>query len=399
MVVAAALAVEEVPAPLLLPLEADVFRRRYEDCFTRPAATPVAFAFSGLASAAGGDAVSRGSLEAHGGEAVAAERGDLAAADRGEPAFLLPDRDGDEEPPAPAAAFRASREDTLCGDEGPLGAGAGDAEGDTAALTDDTGAEDDATSGTARDAAAGTAAAAAGAGARAGEGLTPDDPAGLVFSASAAARKATRDGDAFAPAAAALGERVGEAAVFPAAARAEAKVVAGRADGNADGLGSSRTNGEVGAAGAGAAAAGSAATATAAGTAAAAAVAAVAARVPAETATAPPDRPERASASVLLILGASARGLRLGASVDRSASPGMRPPRSVASASAFADVSSQEMSSAAPFCWRGVAWQGAREKDGGVAARRTCGGCGADGRARPSLAHTSNSNGTRVEST
>ena len=306
--------------------------------------TPAAFAELAPASvASGGDEapVSRGSLEAHGGdEAASAERGDLAF---GEPGFLLPERDGEA-----AAAFRASREDTLCGDEGPLVTGAGDDDGDTFPLTEDTGAEEDVTSGTAREentagtAAAGAAVAAvtAAAGAGAEEEDAPD-PVGFVFSASAAARIATLDGDA-----ADLGERTGEAG-FPAAARAEARVVAGRAALNADGLGSTRTDGDVGA-GIAAAAAGSAST----GTGTAAAAAAGAARVPAETAAEAP--PERASSSVLVMLGAFALGLRLGASVFRSASPGMRPPRSVALASALAEVSSHEMSSSAPFCWRGV---------------------------------------------
>lgn len=407
MVVAAALALEEGgEAEPPLPLEADAFLRRYEDCFTRPVVTPVAFDVAGLApvaAATAGDAApspSRGSFEAQGGEA-SAERGELAA---GEPGFLLPERG--EVAAAAAAAFRASREDTLCGDDGPLSlvaaAGAGDDDGDTAPFTEATGAEED--SGTAReDATAGT-----GAGVDEAATVTPD-PVGFVFSVSAAARKATRDGDD----AAALGERVGEPAVFPAAARAEAKVVAGRAERNADGLGSTRIDGDVGAgegatgsaaaaagsattAGAGtAAAAGSAITAgagsvtsaaagsvttaaagsattaatTAAGTATAAAAAAVAAaavaaRVPPETAAeeAPLDRPDRASSSVLLISGAFALGLRLGASADRSAFPGMRPPRSVALASALADVSSHEISSAAPVCVGNVMrWH---EKDG-----------------------------------
>lgn len=269
IVVAAALALEDGgepdPPPLPLLLVADAFWRRYEDRLTRPGATSVAveelppvavFAVGGEAAAAS----SRGSFEAQGGEAFA-ERGDLAAGEPGrEPAFLFLERGEDD---AVAAAFRASREDTVCGDDGPLClvAAAGDDDGDTASLMVDTGAEGDGpgaareeaagetTTAAAGEASASAAAAATGAGVGAAEEAT-SDTTGFVFSARAAAREATRDGDGAPP----LGDRVGEPAALPAAARAEARVMAGRAAGNADGLGSTRTDGDAGAAGSAAAA-------------------------------------------------------------------------------------------------------------------------------------------------
>lgn len=334
MVVAAALAFDDGgEAEPLLP----AFLRRYEDCFTRPGVTS--------AAAGGGGDPDRGSTPPARG---CFDHGFEASAARGEGVLGFLCLPGD-------VPLRARRSATLCGDDGPLVL-----EGDTAARTEETGAEED--SGAA-------AVAAAGAGAEGAEASTagfvvlakdglmaeviPDPvvPAGFVFSARAAARMATRDGEALDAAAARVGEatRVGEAApldlvgddaaLAAAAARAEASVVFGRPGRNDAAVGSTRAE-AAGAAAAGAGATAATGAGTGAVTAAGAGAAAAACRAP----------PERASSSALLIPGALALGLRLGASAERSASPGMRPPRSVALASALAEVSSQEMSSSAPAC-------------------------------------------------
>lgn len=65
-------------------------------------------------------------------------------------------------------------------------------------------------------------------------------------------------------------------------------------------------------------------------------------------AVAPP--PDRAPSSCFVISAACGVGLRLGASAERSALPGMRPARSVAFTSALAEVSSQDMSCEAAAC-------------------------------------------------
>lgn len=348
----AALALEEGgDAEEPLPLLADPLRRPYEDFFTGPGAGAGAAELlaGSTPPARGSTPPARGGcaacLEAQDG-AASAERGDFAldgnaparaavvltlpVPERGEESAALLDGDtpgplrGGDDGDGVLVAFAAEAAAALEGDSG-------DGDGDAAF-----GGE----SGKLRE--AGAAAGAAGA-----AGFAKSDEAGaFVFSARAAARKATRDGDGLAVAdggakAAGAGAGGGEAAlaeapldggIVPAAALAEATVVAGRAGDKADALGSNRCS-------AGGAASGGGEAATAGETAGAgAAAAAGAARVP----------PDRAPASVSVISRACAVGLRLGASVERSASPGMRPPRSVAFASALADVSSHEISSAAP---------------------------------------------------
>lgn len=58
--------------------------------------------------------------------------------------------------------------------------------------------------------------------------------------------------------------------------------------------------------------------------------------------------PPRASCSILRIISARGEGLRAGASIERSASPGFRPLRSVASGSAPVEVSNHLINSSAP---------------------------------------------------
>lgn len=342
---AAALALEEGGDADPLPLLPEPLLRPYELLVDAGSCPP----------ARGSTPPARGAcvavfLAAQDGAAESAERGDLAvSAERGDldldgdvpnlAPLPVPDR-GDES----AALLDEDTPVPLCGDngDGTLVVFAAEA---AAALEGDMGGDGVAAggeSGKPREAAA----AAAGF-TTPNDGFTDSDAAGAFdFSARAAARKATRDGDdGLAVAARVEEEGEDEAAVegevglpaeapfdgelFPAAAaaRAEARVVAGRAEGKADGLGSNRPVAALGEGGeAGAAAAG-------------------AARVPPEVAPVPPDR---ASASVSVISRACAVGLRLGASAARSASPGMRPPRSVAFASALAAVSSHEISSVAP---------------------------------------------------
>ena len=229
-------------------------------------------------------------------------------------------------------------------------------------VTDETGAEgSNAIAAIAADGDVGTGAAADG-------GLAVETPP--VFSAKAAARAATREGDdrpgeagprawgeADHAGSAALGEGVlvgdavlagekafwtgegtpkwepvftGEAAGEPAlgeggdlaaaAARAAARVVVGRPERAAAGVGDAATEGAAVAVGVGL------------------------------VGVAPMEFPVRASDRVPLILAAIAVGFKEGASLARSASPGLRPPRSVASALALADVSSHTIRSVAPAC-------------------------------------------------
>lgn len=327
--VAAALALEEGGDAEPLPLFAEPLLGAYEDCFTRPGVATFVTVVELLTAGAGSSPTVRGSTPpVRGGCAICSEARDgTASAERGD---LDLDLDGDVPDlavglllPVPergeerAALRDKDVPDPLCGDDGDgtLAALAGD--GGDAAPGGDSGKLLEAVS----------------------TGFADSDAtASFVFSARAAARKATRDGDGLAVATrggeaagggeAALVEVPLEGETFPAAARAEASVVAGRAEGKSDVSGSDlfpagTAIGERGAAttGTGAETAGGAV------------------RVP----------PDRALASVSVISRACAVGLRLGASEERSASPGMRPPRSVAFASALADVSSHEMSSAAPL--------------------------------------------------
>lgn len=356
IVVAAALALEEGgdAEPLLFPLLAEPpLLRPYEDCFTRPgaAAAPVPVDEPLVTAGAGSGPPARGStpparggcavfLDAQDGAAVSPERGDLEL-----------DLDGDVPDLAPLPVPDRGEESAALRDEdtpGPLFGDDGDgtlavfAAAVAAALDGDRGGDAVAVAPGEESGKLREAAAAVGFDTPNG-GFTDSDAAGaFVFSARAAARKATRDGDD----GLAVAARVEEAAVvaggepglaaeapldgelFPAAAaaRAEARVVAGRAEGILAGLGSTRSVAAAALGDGGAAAAG-------------------AARVPRDVVPAPPDR---AFASVSVISPACDVGLRLGASAVRSASPGMRPPRSVAFASALADVSNHEISFVAP---------------------------------------------------
>lgn len=246
----------------------------------------------------------------------------------------------------------------LWGDDGDDWAGGGAAP----TVTEETGAEgSNAIAAIAADGEVGTGAAA-------DDGLAVETPP--VFSARAAARAATREGDdgpgeeiplgdcgeaAHAGSAAFAGEGVlagaavfaggeafilgdgtpkwepvftGEVAGEPAlgedadlaaaAARAAARVVVGRPERAAAGVGDDATAGAAVAVGIG--------------------LVGVAAR----------DFPVRASVRAPLMLAAIAVGFKEDASLARSASPGLRPPRSVASAFALADVSSHAIRSMAP---------------------------------------------------